>query len=469
MLPKMRLDLSFNNLEDRGFLEAFSWSRQSLVSLLYTNSLDLPSFDCSFAKTWTNIDFGSANGATIVQHENAGGTEKRSRKTVADIVGEIVGPAVVFDRSTAFSSVGFNSMMGVTFRNRLAENFDISLPISLVLDYPTVGQVEDLVASLVADPTTATAAGTFNGERLQNTGPPAGSSTALLSTKSSSSSRGAAPVFSYASRDFRVLWGGGSDVAACKLEVFIFPCLGFGDKSFLKWARGFGDDVRVVYLGYSFGQSLAYQSEIERLAAVVLERCSSAVGPGKRPVLLYGHSLGGIVAYHVMQQVLSSPEAQGVLMRLAISSVPKPSDFLWVKHLHPFAKMRDFGNQGQILDLLRDGKMLPPGDLIEWSTVPEAVIVEDARFIATHSLKCGRLGRVPVIAIHAQSDAIVQSKHVEAWKGMTDGRFAFETIQGTHYFFIDPPAQVFQLLREFATQGGDEEKEDKPEDKCIIS
>ena len=130
--------------------------------------------------------------------------------------------------------------------------------------------------------------------------------------------------------------------------------------------------------------------------------------------------------------------------------------------------MKDFANVDSILGFLRDGKMLPPGNLIEWSTVPEAVIVQDARFIATHSLACSKLPRASVAAIHARSDDIVEAKHVEGWASVSLNKFTFKTIEGTHYFFIKPPAEFFQFLHEFALAPVTNDDVEK-DDKCVVS
>jgi surfactin synthase thioesterase subunit len=55
---------------------------------------------------------------------------------------------------------------------------------------------------------------------------------------------------------------------------------------------------------------------------------------------------------------------------------------------------------------------------------------------------------------------------VEGWKQVSNFNFKFETIPGTHYFFINPPAEFFGIIEEFAK--AEDVKLDDKDEKCAL-
>ncbi len=71
------------------------------------------------------------------------------RGQVAGVLGHISGAAI--DPATPFTELGFDSLAGVEFRNRLAKATGVALPSTLVFDYPTAAAVAAFVRSRVGD------------------------------------------------------------------------------------------------------------------------------------------------------------------------------------------------------------------------------------------------------------------------------------------------------------------------------
>lgn len=90
----------------------------------------------------------------------AGVAEAKRRGVVLDLVRENVaavlgyGSADDIGPDRGFSELGFDSLGGVEFRNRLSKVTGLSLPSTLVFDYPTAGDVADylLAQTVVAEP-----------------------------------------------------------------------------------------------------------------------------------------------------------------------------------------------------------------------------------------------------------------------------------------------------------------------------
>ncbi|MGO4618330.1 SDR family NAD(P)-dependent oxidoreductase, partial [Nocardia sp. 2YAB30] len=71
------------------------------------------------------------------------------REQVAGVLGHISGDAI--DATAPFTELGFDSLAGVEFRNRLAKATGVQLPSTLVFDHPTAAAVAAFVRSRVGD------------------------------------------------------------------------------------------------------------------------------------------------------------------------------------------------------------------------------------------------------------------------------------------------------------------------------
>ncbi|MFE7798545.1 type I polyketide synthase [Nocardia sp. NPDC057440] len=95
-------------------------------------------------------------GGTLARRLAAAPAEERAaivldvvREQVAGALGHISGDAI--DPAAPFTELGFDSLAGVEFRNRLAKATGVQLPSTLVFDYPTAAAVATFVRSHVGD------------------------------------------------------------------------------------------------------------------------------------------------------------------------------------------------------------------------------------------------------------------------------------------------------------------------------
>jgi len=72
---------------------------------------------------------------------------------VAEHVAPVLGHATpdVIDPDREFSDMGFDSLAGVEFRNRLAKATGLRLPASLTFDHPTPPALADHLLTLLVD------------------------------------------------------------------------------------------------------------------------------------------------------------------------------------------------------------------------------------------------------------------------------------------------------------------------------
>ncbi|GAX83383.1 hypothetical protein CEUSTIGMA_g10808.t1, partial [Chlamydomonas eustigma] len=74
---------------------------------------------------------------------------------VRDCVRSVLGPENVFSLESPLMSSGLDSLGSVELRNRLEATFSLSLPSTLVFDYPTVRSITELIIASIVTQTTA--------------------------------------------------------------------------------------------------------------------------------------------------------------------------------------------------------------------------------------------------------------------------------------------------------------------------
>ncbi|WP_280466538.1 type I polyketide synthase, partial [Nocardia cyriacigeorgica] len=78
------------------------------------------------------------------------------RAQVAEVLGHISGEAI--DPAVPFTELGFDSLAGVEFRNRLSKATGVQLPATLVFDHPTAAAVAEFIRTRIAAATDTTRA-----------------------------------------------------------------------------------------------------------------------------------------------------------------------------------------------------------------------------------------------------------------------------------------------------------------------
>jgi medium-chain acyl-[acyl-carrier-protein] hydrolase len=160
-----------------------------------------------------------------------------------------------------------------------------------------------------------------------------------------------------------------------------------------------------------------------------------------RPVVLYGHCAGSVIAYEVAKR-LDPVQLRG----LAVSCHPAPQT---VRREPTWAlPRRDFFQQ-----VVTDG-YLPPeilGDT-EWLDIIEPAMRADYQLIETYELDlftAGPLERIaaPALAVFGRDDHAIDPAHVSAWSAVTTGPFHVESLAGGHDLPRTRPAELAAAIR----------------------
>ncbi len=231
-------------------------------------------------------------------------------------------------------------------------------------------------------------------------------------------------------------------------RLFCFAHAGGGPEAFRGWGNGSLRDTEVLAATLpGHGERMMERSFSEWPA--LLDALRAAIEPYlTKPFALFGHSFGARLAFELTRRL----EAQnGPLPTLLIVSacrcphVPCPRPLI---HDLPepqfYERVREFsGASAEVLANRKLMKLFEPAlradvKLCEsWSGAQQAI-------------------RTPIVALSGSEDETDPPESMREWQRYTEGRFAFHTLAGDHFFLRSNQAELLRRVSALtATPRGD--------------
>ena len=196
-------------------------------------------------------------------------------------------------------------------------------------------------------------------------------------------------------------------------------------------------DVRVVQ--YPGRQDRRAEPPAPHIAALAEGIADALAGrTGGRPIALFGHSMGALVAYETAR--LLERDRSTEVVHLFVSGRPAPS-----------VPAEDWNLDGWTDDAVierlaalggTDAAQLSDPDL---RRLVLPVIRADYRTLRTHRATPGTV-RCPVTALAGDTDPTTPVDGVGRWKEHTEGEFELEVYPGGHFFLVERQNAVLELI-----------------------
>jgi surfactin synthase thioesterase subunit len=219
------------------------------------------------------------------------------------------------------------------------------------------------------------------------------------------------------------------------VRLHCFAHAGAGISSYRAWGAALGpgaEPVPVQLPGRDSLRALPRLTDRDALVRQLLPALLDASEAG--PYALYGHSLGGLVAYTLARALQESGARPPVLVAVGACLPPDRTSALLeaaeVTDAELFSLLADLGSAPS-------GAAAVPGGLWYRSVLP--VLRDDLRLAldlraATRGTPAdGRL-EAPVLAIGGDRDTLVGPEGVRAWRSWTTGEFTARFVAGDHFF-----------------------------------
>lgn len=219
-----------------------------------------------------------------------------------------------------------------------------------------------------------------------------------------------------------------------RTRLLMFHPFGFGDGS-LAWTSRLSEEIEVWCVGTTAA------AEWEQLTAELAEQVRELFD---MPTVLWGHSMGGIVAFEVLHYLETRYGKQA--RQFVVSSAAAPELFARLKFATPFLDIDPDMPPARVADILIENQYLVPPSRGLPVLPPEALQQDVALFKSYEAVPDKRIS-APIFMIQANTDVLAQDPAVVLeWRYASTGPCRFETIEGTHLFFLRPPAGFVDAL-----------------------
>jgi pyochelin biosynthetic protein PchC len=216
---------------------------------------------------------------------------------------------------------------------------------------------------------------------------------------------------------------------AAATRVFCLPHAGGSASSYRGWAAGSPWDVEFVAVQYPGHEDLSGLDPVPMMHDLADGVAEEVRGLSDLPFLLFGHSMGAVVAFEAARRLQASG-ARGP-ERLMVSGRPAPHRSRpGVVHL---GTDDDLAAELTRLGGTRESVLSHPG--LREFVLP--IMRHDYRLAETYQPQNGPALRAPITVLYADADPEVTRADAEAWNDATDGPCEVLAFSGGH-FYISP-------------------------------
>ncbi|MEV5409710.1 alpha/beta fold hydrolase [Thermopolyspora sp. NPDC052614] len=217
-----------------------------------------------------------------------------------------------------------------------------------------------------------------------------------------------------------------------------FPHAGGAASFFAPWATAAPPQTEIWAVQYPGREDRLTErcvGDMDTLAAAVARHL---VPLADRPLVLFGHSLGALVAYETartLHREYGVAPAHLVVSGRRAPTEPAAGDI----HLRP--------DEEVVAELVRlggtDRRLLRDPDV---RAVFLPAIRSDFRLAETYRHRAGTLLTCPITAVIGTEDTEVDTERALGWRHTTTGTFALRRLPGGHFYLIPQRSAVLGLL-----------------------
>jgi len=335
-------------------------------------------------------------------------------------------PISELDATEALSHLGMDSLVGLRFKNKVAEELGADLSMEILIQGPSISEL--------AEKTVQTA---FSGEAESSV------------HTDEEDEKGI---------NDREIWFSYRKVKPeSRLRLFCFPYGGRGASLYRKWQEKLPDFIEVCPIQLPGRENRFKEippSDIEEMT----DHLTEALMPDlDRPFALYGHSAGGLIAFRLAFRLWKNSGKRAEHLFIGGYTAPHlPNPFLNRK----IAELTAAGFPGiphpdqvteDALDRVFDALVDRGFEGMFERTVPVmkrsvAALKMVESFYTRTKTEDERLD-IPLTVFHGRSDTFVNEAESEAWKEATTGPFDWHIAEGNHFFLHEDQSEAILLAK----------------------
>lgn len=214
--------------------------------------------------------------------------------------------------------------------------------------------------------------------------------------------------------------------------LFALPYAGGSSLSYMGWK--FSDEITFIpleYPGHGLRSREVLPNRLQDLALDAAHQIEEILNKeeGKVKFAVFGHSMGGVVAYHTLQYLKSE---YGLVADAAfISSSAPPS-------LFPPPNMSEQSDE-ELLEYLHSGIGISEEKLKNprFMKMYMPMLKNDDALILGYKQDCDEILEMPLFVFGAKQDEMILPEYLPGWEAFSKDGLQIEWFEGDHFYFKD--------------------------------
>jgi medium-chain acyl-[acyl-carrier-protein] hydrolase len=223
------------------------------------------------------------------------------------------------------------------------------------------------------------------------------------------------------------------------MRLFCFPYAGAGVTAFATWPNYLPEEIEVYGVQLPGRENRAAEPALSKIESIVESLLPDLLDAARGPYGLFGHSMGGLLAFEVARQAELRGEQSPSL--LCVSGTPAP-DKLGQRPSLPQA------SDEHILDHLAAlNPRAGPGERPMWASALPALRADIAAY-ETYVFRPGQPLSCPISVFAGTNDPTTTPGELMRWGFHTSGDCNVRILPGTHFFIQTSRSQLIDALRQ---------------------
>lgn len=213
------------------------------------------------------------------------------------------------------------------------------------------------------------------------------------------------------------------DLTDADVVLFCFPHSGGGATAYKDWLSALPQSIAVRPL-----QPPGRESRLGEPAELDIGEMAEVISLESRPFALYGHSLGGLVAYEVARELMRRGAA--LPEHLFIGACRSPARA--VEQAASLMALSDVDFVQTVLDMGGTPEEVRREPFLVELMV--RLLRADFSWMAEHTVAPVPILPMPVVGIAGLADTVVDPAEMTGWAAVTSASFTLHTVPGGHFF-----------------------------------
>jgi medium-chain acyl-[acyl-carrier-protein] hydrolase len=229
-------------------------------------------------------------------------------------------------------------------------------------------------------------------------------------------------------------------VADPTVRIFLLPHAGGGASAFRGWSAAFPRYVELCAVQLPGRESRFMEPPFRRIHPLVEALADAIVPLLDRPFMVFGHSMGAILAYELVCCLHTRFGREPIDLIVSGHAAPR----VFRRRDPPIHRLSD----AELVDVLRSFGGTPQGVLASPDLLEAQLPTVRADFEAYESWTpvADAMVTCPILAISGRDDTFVTDKALEAWRYETTGPFDFLRLPGDHFYTGASRRLLFSLI-----------------------